>query len=117
MAAAATPQARWSAICIACREFGFTRAELQLNGSSFEETLVEKNGHAVWNIDIPLAGEGNLQLTRRFGESQVPTVLVPFAEVLHKHLCTQDASHATAAPVAQPQPNGSDRQSAAAAAQ
>jgi UDP-GlcNAc:undecaprenyl-phosphate GlcNAc-1-phosphate transferase len=41
MAAAATPEDRWSAICEACRKFGFTRAELRLNGRRFEETLVE----------------------------------------------------------------------------
>jgi hypothetical protein len=89
---------------------------LQLNGHRFEETLVETNGSPVWNLDIPLAGEGRLQLTRCFGESQVPTVLVLFAEALHKHLCVNGASHAPAAPVAQPPPSGPDRHTAAAGA-
>ena len=60
------------------------------------------NGQAVWNIDIPLAGEGQLRLTRCFGEAQLPTVLVPFAETLHKHLCSEEG--------------GAARRSAAAAA-
>jgi UDP-GlcNAc:undecaprenyl-phosphate GlcNAc-1-phosphate transferase len=97
LAAAATVEERWTAICLACREFGFTRAELWLNGDRFEETLVETNGNPVWNIDIPLAGEGRLQLTRCFGESQVPTVLVPFAEALHKHLCGEGGGRAAGA--------------------
>jgi UDP-GlcNAc:undecaprenyl-phosphate GlcNAc-1-phosphate transferase len=86
LAAASTAEDRWKAICEACRNFGFTRAELRLDGYCFEQTLVETNGNPVWKIDIPLPGEAHLLLTRCFGESPVPTVLVAFAESLHKNL-------------------------------
>jgi UDP-GlcNAc:undecaprenyl-phosphate GlcNAc-1-phosphate transferase len=117
LAAAATPEDRWSAICEACRKFGFTHAKLLLNGHRFEETLVETNGNPVWNLEIPLAAEGRLQLTRCFGESQVPTVLVPFAEALHKNLSLNGATYVTAALATKPQPkSGPDRRSAVAGA-
>ena len=101
LAAGTTSEDRWRTICDACRKFGFTHVELLLNGHRFEETLVETNGNPVWTLDIPLAHEGFLQLTRCFGESRVPTVLVPFAEALHKHLSVNGALPATAAPVGQ----------------
>ena len=83
---AGTAEECWGAIREACREFGFTRAELRLNGHRFEETLLETNGNPTWGMEIPLAEEGHLLLTRCFGESQAPTVLVPFAEALHRNL-------------------------------
>ncbi len=83
--AAKTPEARWKIICESCRKFGFTHVELQWNGRCFEETLLDTNGNAVWYLDIPLDGGGHLRLARCFGESEVPTILVPFAESLHKH--------------------------------
>lgn len=104
LAASTTAEDRWTVICEACRQFGFTQAELQFNGQRFEETLADTNGDPVWNLDIPLAGSGRLRLTRRFGESHVPTVLAPIAEALHKHLCgngvpqSNSASHAKATP-------------------
>jgi len=114
LARASTMEDYWSAIQEACRKFGFTHAELRLNGHRFEETLVETNGNPTWNVEIPLAEEGHLQLTRCFGESQVPTVLVPFAEALHRRLCNNGASCSTAAAVGHA--NGTDRRSAAAGA-
>ena len=93
LAASSTPEDRWIVICEACRQFGFTRAELQLNGRRFEESLADTNGDPVWNLDIPLAG-GHLRLTRCFGESRMPIALAPIAETLHKHLCGNGvASH------------------------
>src|SRR5580658_4961307 len=88
LAKSSTPEERWTVICNACRQFGFTHAELQLNGRRFEETLADTNGNAVWNLDIPVAGDGHLRLTRCFGESRLPTALAPIAETLHKHLCS-----------------------------
>jgi UDP-GlcNAc:undecaprenyl-phosphate GlcNAc-1-phosphate transferase len=117
LAAAGTLQARWSVVCQACREFGFTRVELRLNGHRFEEMLVKTNGNPVWNLEIPLAGEGRLELTRCFGEAQVPTVVVQFAESLHKNLRANAAADAAAAPVTHPRPIGSSRHSAVAGAQ
>jgi UDP-GlcNAc:undecaprenyl-phosphate GlcNAc-1-phosphate transferase len=83
--AAVSPEERWAVICESCRKFGFTHAELQWDGKCFKETLLETNGNAVWYLDIPVAGGGHLRLARCFGEAEVPTILVPFAESLHKH--------------------------------
>jgi hypothetical protein len=85
LTASSTADERWAVICEACRQFGFTHAELQLNGEHFEKALVETNGDPVWNLEIPVDG-GQLRLTRRFGESRMPTVLAPLADTLHKHL-------------------------------
>ena len=70
MAGAETVEERWGAICEACRGFGFTRAELRLGGREFAETLVETNGNPAWRVEIPLEGDGELVLTRCFGEGQ-----------------------------------------------
>jgi hypothetical protein len=86
LAKSSTAEDRWSVICEACRQFGFTHAEMQLNGRRFEESLADTNGHPVWNLDIPLAGSDCLRLTRCFGDSRVPTALAPIAEALHRHL-------------------------------
>jgi hypothetical protein len=99
LVAATTAEECWNAIRDACRKFGFTHAELRLNGHLFAETLVEKNGNPTWGIQIPLAGDGYLHLSRCFGVVQAPSVLVPFAEVLHKNLSINDAKHSLAAPV------------------
>ncbi|MEK7753964.1 MAG: MraY family glycosyltransferase, partial [Acidobacteriota bacterium] len=112
LARASTMEDCWSAIQEACRKFGFTHAELRLNGHRFEETLVETNGNETWNVDIPLVEEGHLHLTRCFGESSVPTVLVPFAEALHRRLCTNGGKHLVAAAVVDP--GGAERRSVAA---
>ena len=116
LAVSATTEERWRAICESCRRFGFTHVELQLNGRLFEKALVDTNGNPVWNLEITLADGDHLRLKRCFGESQVPTVLVPFAEALHKNLCPNGTGHSTAVPVTQPQPNGRDRHSAAVGA-
>ena len=114
LAAAATPEDRWRAICEACGKFGFSYAELRLNGHLFMETLVETNGDPVWNVEIPLAHDGQLYLTRCFGEPQAPTVLVPFAEALHKNLCANCISHPTAVTAGRQRMNGAARKAAAA---
>jgi UDP-GlcNAc:undecaprenyl-phosphate GlcNAc-1-phosphate transferase len=75
----------WGAVREACRKFGFTRAELRVNGHRFEEIFDDTNGDPTWGLDIPLP-QGHLHLTRCFGESRVPTVLVPFAETLRENL-------------------------------
>ncbi len=90
--AAKTPEERWAIICESCRKFGFTHVELQWEGRRFEETLVDTNGNPVWYLDIPVAGAGHLRLARCFGEAEVPTILVPFAESLHKHALGKWAS-------------------------
>lgn len=95
LVAAMTTEDRWTIICEACRTFGFTHAELELNGRRLKKILVDTNGSPVWNLEIPLVGDGHLRLTRCFGEPQVPTVLVPFAESLHKHACGAICAHST----------------------
>jgi hypothetical protein len=54
--AAAPPEDHWSAIREACRRFGFTHAELRLNGHRFQEAPVEVNGNPMWSVDTPLGG-------------------------------------------------------------
>ena len=90
LAAAATDDDRWLVICEACRGFGFSRAELRLNGRRFEENLANTNGDPVWNLEIPLAGDGHLRLACCFGDARLPTVLAPFAESLHRRVCRDE---------------------------
>jgi UDP-GlcNAc:undecaprenyl-phosphate GlcNAc-1-phosphate transferase len=99
LTASSTADERWAVICEACRQFGFTHAELHLNGQHFEKALADTNGDPVWNLEIPVDG-GQLRLTRRFGESRMPTVLAPIAETLHKHLCGNGAASHTDSDVA-----------------
>jgi UDP-GlcNAc:undecaprenyl-phosphate GlcNAc-1-phosphate transferase len=78
------PREHWVALCELCRRFGFTRIDLRINGSFRSEILAETNGAACWSIEIPLADDFLLCLKRGFGDAPNPTVLTPFAEVLHK---------------------------------
>jgi UDP-GlcNAc:undecaprenyl-phosphate/decaprenyl-phosphate GlcNAc-1-phosphate transferase len=112
LAAAVTPEEQWSAICEACLQFGFTHAELRLPGHHFEEMLVETNGNPVWNLEIPVAEQGRLYLTRCFGGPQMPTVIVPFAEALHEIFGGNSGQHLT--PTTMHQLGTAKRHSAAA---
>jgi UDP-GlcNAc:undecaprenyl-phosphate GlcNAc-1-phosphate transferase len=82
--AAQTPEECWRAVCRASRTFGFTEAEMRLNGDRFWEALGEGNGQASWRVEIPLEGEGWLRLTRCIEAAGAPTVLAPFAEAIHR---------------------------------
>ncbi len=84
LAKAGDPREHWVAVCEECRRLGFTRVGLRVNGSFRSETLVETNGAACWSIEVPLADDSFLCLTRGFGGAPNPTVLTPFAEILHK---------------------------------
>ncbi len=86
LAEAKTAEECWSAVRDACRNFGFTHAELRVNGYHFEEIFDHGNSHPTWGLDIPLPHQGHLHLTRCFGQGKVPTVLVPFAEALRRNL-------------------------------
>jgi len=83
---AQTEEERWAAVREACTRFGFSRAELRWAGRCFEEDLVETNGEPCWRMEIPLKPDGCLRLERCFGAGSAPTVLVPFAEALHRNL-------------------------------
>lgn len=86
LAAAQTDEDKWKAIREACGEFGFTKAELQLNGNRFEETLETAGATPTWQIQIPLENSGYMHLTRSFESQRAPSILVPFAEALHRGL-------------------------------
>ena len=88
LAAAGTAQQRWRTVVDACRAFGFSHAEMRLNGTVFSETIVETNGDATWDIQIPLSRDGYVHLRHCFGNSAGPTVVVPFANALHRNLCS-----------------------------
>jgi len=85
MAGARSYQERWRAIREACLQLGFTHAEMRIGGLRFAESLLEANGNETWDIQIPLGDGGYLRLARCFGGALTPTVLVPFAEAVHKH--------------------------------
>jgi len=83
---AQTEEERWGAVREACARFGFSRAELRWAGRRFSEELAEVNGNPCWSIEIPLGAGDCLRLERCFGAAPAPTVLVPFAEALHRNL-------------------------------
>lgn len=87
LAQAKTAEDCWSAVREACRNFGFAHAELWVNGYYFEEIFDDSNGDPTWGLDIPLPHQGRLHLTRCFGYTNAPTVLVPFADALRRNLC------------------------------
>lgn len=97
LAAAVTPEDRWWAICATCGKFGFTHAELWLEGNQFHRTFIEANGNPVWTMKITLANGGQLYLSRCIGGAQPPTVLVSFIDALHKHLSIDTRTHSPGA--------------------
>jgi len=89
---AQTEEERWGAVREACARFGFSRAELRWAGRRFSEELAEVNGNPCWSVEIPLGAGDCLRLERCFGAEVVPTVLVPFAEALHRGLTHDSAA-------------------------
>ena len=94
---AQTADERWQAMRQASRRFGFSRAELRWAGRCFAEELAQTNGEPCWSMEIPLKPDGYLRLERCFGAAPAPTVLVPFAEALHRNLAAAPAARVRSA--------------------
>lgn len=102
LAAAGTVEQSWRTVLDACQKFGFSHVEMRLNGRVFAETITETNGDATWDIKIPLSRDGYLHLRRCFGDTLAPTVVVPFANTLHRNLCTNNTADIVAIPGGEP---------------
>jgi UDP-GlcNAc:undecaprenyl-phosphate GlcNAc-1-phosphate transferase len=86
LAAATNMEQRWQTIIRACRSFGFSHAEMTLNGAVYSETIAESNGDPVWAMQIPLSRGGHIQLRHRFGDSVASTIVVPLANMIRQNL-------------------------------
>jgi UDP-GlcNAc:undecaprenyl-phosphate GlcNAc-1-phosphate transferase len=83
--AASTPDQLWETVSAASRNFGFNHVELKFDGHYFGEISPEMDENPALNVHIPLQ-DGRLVLRSSFAQSQAPAMLVPFAEVLHRHI-------------------------------
>ncbi len=94
LGSADTPQACWSAIESAAREFGFERVRMELGGCVFEY-CGETTALRVWEISIPLSEFDHVALFSSFSETSSSTVVAPFASMVHRALCPKASSFRT----------------------
>ena len=92
---ASTPDEVWETVSAASRNFGFTHIELNLDGHYFVDISPETKGNRALNVDIPLR-DGRLVLKSSFAEPHARTMLVPFAEVLHRNIGVHNVRHEAA---------------------
>ena len=102
LVAAKTTEQRWRTVVDACGKFGFSRAEMRLNGVVFAAEIADTNGDATWDMQIPLSKDGYLRLRRCFGDTVAPTVVVPFANALRRSLCASSGEDSLKVPLVEP---------------
>ena len=115
LAGAGTVEQRWHMVLDACRKFGFSHAEMRLDGAIFAETIIATNGDATWAIQIPLSNGGYLHLRRHFGDSPAPMAVVPFANTLRRSLCSKCTPETVLLPHEDTRPTPRRRSAAAGA--
>lgn len=75
----------WEILLHACREFGFSRVCLSMNGARYEVNL-SPDGSPAWMFRIPLAPAGYVNIGQEFDADLQPVVLAPLAAVLRRQL-------------------------------
>jgi UDP-GlcNAc:undecaprenyl-phosphate GlcNAc-1-phosphate transferase len=81
--AAASPDECWNTIKAASAEFGFRDVEMLLCGSMFQEPSGVAPDRC-WNIRIPLAGNGYIELSRELGTDMPGGAIGPFVDIIHR---------------------------------
>ena len=76
----------WRALLQAAQAFGFNEATLHFGATVWRETLVTPN-RALWRLQIPLAGQDYVELTRELEGGSSSLVAIPaFVEAIAKGL-------------------------------
>ena len=83
--AASTPEECWRVLADAYKEFGFSRVEANLAGTTYS-AQDDQQKPEFWAMRIPLAGSAYVELTREFEFTQQQNVLASFVDVLRKVL-------------------------------
>jgi hypothetical protein len=81
-----TPEACWSVLNKAYKDFGFCEIEVQLAGRSYVESGAAPDALRAWRLQIPLSGGDFVRLTREFGPNPQHNVVAAFADVLRRTL-------------------------------
>lgn len=91
--AADTPEKRWSALTDAGCKFGFSVAQLALNGHVWREHLGSAPDSECWQLRVPLNGSGMAQFSVPFESKVRPVMLASFARLIHDDLLPAAESH------------------------
>jgi UDP-GlcNAc:undecaprenyl-phosphate GlcNAc-1-phosphate transferase len=85
--AAGTADQCWDAICEACRDLGFARADMRLDGV-MRDALLERPESFVpcWTMRIPLSPSDYVNVGVGLGSAVEPSAVAPLAVVLRKGL-------------------------------
>jgi len=78
----------WEILVDACREFGFSRVCLRVNGSRYERHQPPAASPA-WTLRIPLEPAGYVNVGHAFDTDLQPVILAPLAGVLRRQLCSR----------------------------
>jgi UDP-GlcNAc:undecaprenyl-phosphate GlcNAc-1-phosphate transferase len=84
---ATTADQCWDAVCCACRDLGFARAGMRLDGA-VRETWLRRPGSfaASWTLRIPLSPSDYVNVGDGLGSAVEPSVVGPLASVLRRCL-------------------------------
>jgi UDP-GlcNAc:undecaprenyl-phosphate/decaprenyl-phosphate GlcNAc-1-phosphate transferase len=96
-----TPEACWSVLNRAYKDFGLCEIEMQLAGRSYVENGAAPDALRAWRLQIPLSGGDYVRLTREFGPNPQHNVVASFADVLRR---TLESKLPTFSPVLSPEP-------------
>jgi UDP-GlcNAc:undecaprenyl-phosphate GlcNAc-1-phosphate transferase len=86
LAAAATPNDCWVAICEACRYLGFHSVRIQLLGEVYQAQLAPGEGAASWTMRIPLSGQDYVNCARQANCTVKTLGIAAFADLLASKL-------------------------------
>lgn len=84
LADAEDPPSCWKAVQRACRQFGFNRVELYLDGLRFAEEH-EPEHPDTWMVRVPLSGADYIEVRRPF-DCKAPVAIAPLADCLRRHI-------------------------------
>jgi UDP-GlcNAc:undecaprenyl-phosphate/decaprenyl-phosphate GlcNAc-1-phosphate transferase len=85
LVAAQTPDACWSVIYTAAKDFGFHHLEMCLAGRRYE-CRNDLAADRCWNVRIPISDRDYIELTHEFDSTAQAAAIAPFADVLRRAL-------------------------------
>ena len=82
----------WTALCEACRMFGFTEARVRMADQVLKKRFAGRGADDGWNIRIPLPGGDYVNFTRPQNSGVLPMGVAPLLDVISKVMAEKCAA-------------------------
>jgi len=87
LAAATTADDCWNAVRTASKELGFSELCMRINGTLYHERFSGTSpGEQTWTTRVPLSATEFINVGHKFHDPKAPTIMAPFATILHRAL-------------------------------